>query len=165
MSTGFQFVELPEKLLPIIGVADPGTRLYRQAGSKEECGVWFDAICDSVGQTVSPGGVSMYVKVSRAATYKRIKEGRLTAFCFHEVENRRGLFGGSKKVQKSPFIYVPVVEAKSWGEELETRLKSGEKLYREDIEGEEPDFRGDFFEWDSKWRMKRLEEFRGKPLR
>jgi hypothetical protein len=165
MSTEFQLVEIPERLLPIIGEADPGTRIFRQAGTKKECGRWFDALCEYINGTVSPGGVNMYVKVSRAATYKRIKEGRLTAFCFHEVEKQKRLFGGVKEVRTSPYIYVPVSEAKSWGQELEARLNAGEKLYREDIEGEEPDFKGEFFEWDSKWRKKRLEEFRGKPLR
>jgi hypothetical protein len=165
MPTAFPFVPLPEKLRTIIGEPDPDTRLYRQVGSKEECGAWFDAISEEIGQTVSPGGVSMYAKVSKAATYKRIKEGRLTAFCFHEVEIRKGFLGGSKKVQKSPFIYVPVSEAKAWGKELQARLQAGETLYREDIEGEEPDFCGDFFEWDSKWRKTRLKQFSGKPLR
>lgn len=165
MPTGFQFVTIPKKLLPIIGEADPGTRIYRQAGSREECGEWFDALCEHIGQAVSPGGVNMYATVSRAATYKRIKEGRLTAFCFHEFEKKRRFFGGTKTVRSSPYIYVPVAEARSWGEELKARLKAGEILYREDIEGEKPDDEGDFFEWDSKWRKKRLEEFRGKPLR
>jgi len=165
MPTGFVFVEIPEKLLPIIGEADPGTRIYRQAGSPEECGVWFDALCEHIGPTVSPGGVKMYASVSRAATYKRIKEGRMTAFCFHEVEKKQRFFGGTKEVRTSPYIYVPVFEAKAWGEELEARIKLGEKLYRDDIEGEKPDFVGEFFEWDSKWRKTRLKEFRGKPLR
>ena len=107
----------------------------------------------------------MYAKVSRAATYKAIKEGRLTAFCFHEIEKKRKLLGGIKEIRTSPFIFVPVEEAKKWGEELDAKIKAGEKLYRDDIEGEEPDFKGEFFEWDSKWRKKRLEEFRGKPLR
>ncbi len=166
MPTGFQFVSIPEELLPIIGEADPGTRLYRQAGTKKDCGRWFDALCEYIEDgTVSPGGVNMYAKVSRAATYKRIKEGRLTAFCFHEVEKRPRLFGGIKEIRTSPYIYVPVSEAKSWGEELEARLKAGEKHSRKDFEGEEPHFDDEFLEWDSKWRKKRSEEFRGKPLR
>lgn len=165
MSTVFQFAKIPNELVPIIGEADPGTRLYRQVGSKEECGRWFDAISEAVGAMVSPGGVSMYARVSRAATYKRIKEGRLTAFCFHEAEIRKGFFGGGKQIQKSPFIYVPVSEAKTWGEELEARNVSNEILSGNDIEGVVPDFKGDFFEWDSDWRKAQLKKYRGKPLR
>jgi hypothetical protein len=166
MSTVFEPFKIPKTLLPIIGEADPGTRLYRQVGTKEEGGRWFDSLCAHVkGGTVSPGGVSMYAKASRAAVYKRIKEGRLTAFCFHEIESHRGFFGGVKNVQKSPFIYVPVGEAKSWGKEIQARLERGENFTREEFEGEDPDFVGEFFEWNSKWRTKRLKEFRGKPLR
>jgi hypothetical protein len=165
VSTGLHFVQIPDTLIPILGEADPGTRIFRQVGSKEDNGRWFDAICEHIGTTVSPGGVSMYAKVSRAAVYKRIKEGRLTAFCFHEIEERSKFFGGTKTVRTSPFIYVPVEEAKAWGAEIEARLKRGEKLYREEMEGDKPDFKGEFFDWDSSWRKKQLAQFRSKPLR
>jgi hypothetical protein len=164
MSTESYLVEIPDELLPIIGQPDPSTRIFRQAGTKAESGKWFDAICEHIGATVSPGGVAMYAKVSRAGTYKRIKEGRLTAFCFHEIKPRLGLFG-MKEVRTSPFIYIPVSEAKAWGEEMLAKRARGEKIYREDIEGEEPDTEGEFFEWDSPWRKKKIKEERGKPLR
>ncbi len=164
MSTDSYLVEIPDELLPIVGEPDPGTRIFRQAGSKEECGKWFDAICEHIGATVSPGGVNMFAKVSRAGTYKRIKEGRLSAFCFHVMKPRLGLFG-VKQVRTAPFVYVPVSEAKAWGEEMEAKRARGEKIYRQDIEGEVPDFEGRFFDWDSAWRKKKIKEERGKPLR
>jgi hypothetical protein len=164
MSTEFPFVEIPEELFSIIGEPDPGTRLYRQVGSREESGKWFGAICDYVGQTVSPGGVVMYVKASRSAIYKRLKEGRLSAFCFHVLKPEMRIFGG-RYYRSSPFIYIPVEEAKAWGKEQAARQARGEDLTA-DIYGDEPESEAcEILEWDSAWRKKKIKEMRGKPLK
>jgi hypothetical protein len=158
MSTGFPFIEIPEELYPIIGEPDPGTRLYRQAGLRHESGKWYEQIRKYVGDTVSPGGVAMFVRGSRAGMYKRIKEGRLSAFCFHVLKPRLIPFG-EKYYRSSPFIYIPVEEIKAWGKELNARRAL------EELEAHDPDINADFWQWDAAWRKKKIKEERGKPLR
>ena len=70
---------------------------------------------------VSPGGAVPYAGVSRAAVHKAMREGRITVFAFHMIQERRGIFG-SKLVRESPYLYIPVVELKAWRMELEDRL-------------------------------------------
>ncbi len=68
----FPFVEIPDNYKDIIGVPDPGTRLYRAYGSSDDAVKWSDAvfnICHGYG-AVSPGGVAMYAKVSRPGVHK-----------------------------------------------------------------------------------------------
>ena len=145
-------VDVPEKLLPIIGQPDPGTRMYRTAGDTEQCAIWFDALVTAYPDSlVSPGGVGMFARVSRAAVHKAMKEGRLTAFLFHEVEERRTLFGTKRPHRKNPFIYIPVVECKGWGKQLELQYPPDHEL-----EGNNPDWYGTEIERGPK-------EFRRKP--
>jgi hypothetical protein len=59
----------------------------------------------------------MYAPVSRAAVHKRLKEGKMTAFCFHVVEAKRSIFVYQKKLKQLPYVYIPVSECKAWGEE------------------------------------------------
>jgi hypothetical protein len=107
----------------VVGEPEPGTRIYRRKGADTEMAGWYDAICNDIeAQLVSPGGVSMFAPVSRAAVYKRLREGRLTAFAFHVVEQKRGLFGRVRAVrQKTPYLFVPVSEARAWSTELKGR--------------------------------------------
>jgi hypothetical protein len=63
----------------------------------------------------------VYANVSRAAVYKRMKAGGLTAFCFHITGKTRTLFGNEKNLKELPLIYVPVEECKAWGIDLERR--------------------------------------------
>jgi len=69
MNKEFPYLDVPASLKPIVGVADPETRIYRREGSDEESGPWFDALCEHFpGEGfISPGGVGMYAPVSRAA--------------------------------------------------------------------------------------------------
>ena len=85
-----EYIKIPSHYLPIIGEADEGTRMYRAYSSDVSFMVWWDAICEICGEesSVSPGGVAMYIKVSRAGVHKRMKEGRLTAFMFHDVKGK-----------------------------------------------------------------------------
>ena len=84
--------------------------------------LWFDALCEHIGPAVSPGGAAVYAKVSRAAVYKRMKAGGLTAFCFHITGKTKTIFGKEKKLKEWPLVYIPVAECKAWGAELEERL-------------------------------------------
>jgi len=70
---------------------------------------------------VSPGGVCMFVPASRAAVHKRMKEGRLTAFCFHVVHEEKTFFGNVRKAKATPFVYIPVSECKAWAKELDEK--------------------------------------------
>ena len=108
----------------MFGKRDPDTRVYRREGTESEVGAWFDKIIDIAGSSVSPGGVCMYARVSRAAVYKAINEGRLTAFGFHVMSESRSVFGFKKKKREMPYVYIPVSEAKAWGEIIQAKVKA-----------------------------------------
>jgi len=145
MNKDFQYLEVPAGLEPLVGKPDPDTRIYRREGSDEDSGPWFDALCEHFpGEGfVSPGGVGMYAPVSRSGVYKRLKEGKMTAFCFHVVEAKRSIFGYQDKLKKRPYVYIPVSECKAWAEELKTRPDRKE-AYLEAAGGEKPDHEGEF---------------------
>src|SRR4029077_15046464 len=121
MATEFKFVAIPEAFARLIGVADDGTRIFRAEGNHAAMRRWFDALCEYIGPCVSPGGAAVYAKVSRAAVYKRMKVGGLTAFCFHIIGKTKTIFGREKKLKEWPLVYIPVSECKAWGAELEER--------------------------------------------
>ena len=151
MSTdSFPFVEIPEEVASVVGERDEGTRMYRREGSEEESGFWFEAMEDIIGKAVSPGGVSMFCPVSRAAVHKRMMEGRLSAFLFHTKEIKTNWFGKKRVIRKSPYILVPVSEAKAWKEELEKEALRRGYVSKEELEGNEPDWHGEFLEWKNK---------------
>lgn len=175
MPTEFPYVEVPPTLLPIVGDRDDGTRVYRKRAPQEAAETWHQLIYRIAGQTVSPGGVLMYCPVSRAAVYKRMQEGKLTAFNFYQIGRPLKFFGGLIKEREMPFCYIPVSEAKAWRVELEERaLAQGKitkqeleearrrgnwahqilahgKMTAEELEGLKPDDEGHFLDWDSKW--------------
>lgn len=124
MQIGFPYLAITRKDRALVGKKDPETRIYRRAGSEDDSGAWFDGLCDRFPDEdfVSPGGVSMYVPVSRAAVYKRINAGNLTAFCFHPTKWRRTLFGGKRKARETPYMYIAASECRAWAEELKARL-------------------------------------------
>lgn len=152
---GFPFVVIPISLQSMVGDPEPGTRIYRREGADTEMVGWYDAICDAVEpRLVSPGGVSMFAPVSRAAVYKRLKEGRLTAFAFHVVAQKHGLFGRVRAVrQKTPYLFVPVSEAKAWSVELAGRADRVAAMT--EAQGETADLNADFLEHPSDRRGKR----------
>jgi hypothetical protein len=114
-------VEVPERLLSVLGEADEGTRMFRRYGTEEDFQEWWEAvaeICAPEG-AVSPGGVSMYARVTRAGVHKRMKEGRITAFLFHKVT---GVTRWTKREildhAGEPYIYIPGRECRAWAELL-----------------------------------------------
>lgn len=131
----------------IIGKVDEGTRIYRRDGSQEESAAWFDALTEIVGPTVSPGGVGMYCPVSRAAVYKRVKEGNLSMFLFHVTHRKTTLFGKTKILRDTPYSYIPISEARAWRRELEERALRQQVITPEELEGSRPDWAGEFVEW------------------
>lgn len=129
MATIFQFFEVTAAIQKIVGKPDRGTRIYRRKGSYEESGQWFDNLqALTEDRFVSPGGVSMYVPVSRAAVNKRLKEGRLTAFCFHVTQKEKTFFGTEREAKSRPYIYIPVSECKAWAKELEARFPTDDNV-------------------------------------
>lgn len=155
METEGGLIVIPEQLRPVIGLADEGTRVFRKDGGGDERAYWFEALADIVGPMVSPGGVSMYAPVSRAAVHKRLKEGRMTAFCFHVKRTHKGLFGRVQEIRESPSVYIPSIEAKLWGEELKERALKREEITVEELEGAKPDWHGDFWEWRNRAAKRR----------
>lgn len=115
-----EYVEIPERVLREVGEPDPGTRLYRQIGRRTEHNRWWDAvgeICDGTG-VVSPGGASMFAPVTRAAVYKRLKEGRLTAFVFHWAPKGKRWTIREMLNEAGEFVFIPVIELRRWCELL-----------------------------------------------
>jgi hypothetical protein len=121
MTTEFEFVPIPGEFAKVAGVPDEGTRMFRAEGDHAAMRRWFDALCQHVGPCVSPGGAAVYAKVSRAAVYKRMKAGGLTAFCFHITGKTKTIFGKERKLKEWPLCYIPSSECKAWGAELEER--------------------------------------------
>jgi hypothetical protein len=148
--TEFPFVEIPEELEAIVGKRDRGTRIYRRDGSQEESSVWFDLLTEIIGPSVSPGGVGMYCPVSRAAVYKRIKEGKLSIFLFHVTHRKTTLFGKNRILRDNPYGYIPASEARAWREELEERAVSQGTITEEELEGARPNWSGEFLQWREK---------------
>ena len=138
---------IPDELHPIIGTPDHGTHIYRRDGSQEESAIWFDALTSIIGPSVSPGGVGMYCPVSRAAVYKRLKEGKLSIFLFHVTHRKTTLFGKNKILRDNPYGYVPASEARAWRMELEQRALKQGYISQEELEGARPDWQGEFLEW------------------
>jgi len=152
-------VQIPEEIAHIFGTPDAGTRIYRADGTEEENSVWFDAVCEVAGSTVSPGGACMYAPVSRAAVHQRMKEGKLTAFLFHVRRKSKTWLGRPREARESPFIYIPVVEIKAWAEEIKERAIKQGKVTREELEGAKPDWEGEFLEWKNTMERPGLREF------
>jgi len=150
VQTKFPFVEIPEELERIVGKRDPGTRIYRRDGSQEESSVWFDLLTEIIGPSVSPGGVGMYCPVSRAAVYKRIKEGKLSIFLFHVTHRKTTLFGKNRILRDNPYGYIPASEARAWRKELEERALSQGTITAEELEGARPNWSGEFLQWRNK---------------
>lgn len=186
MPTEFPYVRVPDEVIPAIGEKDGDSRNFRKRGSQEEASGWHDLVFKVAGPTVSPGGVLMYCPVSRAAIYKRIKEGKLTAFNFYPSEEKTKLFGGILSARLMPYCYIPVSEAKAWRLELEERaLSQGKitakelenarnkgdwayqvlehgKITLEELQGLKPDPHGFFLEWDSKWQKEQQKKKGGR---
>ena len=185
MSTEFPYVHVPAELEPLIGIKDGDSRNYRKQGTQDEAAAWHELVYRVAGRTVSPGGVLMYCPASRAAVYKRMKEGKLTAFNYYPSDKKTKLFGGLLVQRAMPYCYIPVSEAKAWRIELEERavalgkitqseleesrkkgvqadLKIGDwPNAQEEFEGIKPDWHADFLEWNSKWHKEQMKK-RGK---
>jgi hypothetical protein len=154
MQTAFPFVDVPTELESVIGRRDPGTHIYRREGSQEESSAWFDLLTEVIGPSVSPGGLGMYCPVSRAAVYKRIKEGKLSIFLFHVTHRTTTLFGKNRVLRDNPYGYIPVSEARAWRRELEERAVKQGAITSEELEGAKPDWHGEFLQWrDRRERM------------
>lgn len=125
----FPFLEIPENLKNIIGVPDPGTRLYRAYGSEDDCRKWMDTVfdlCSGDGCT-SPGGAAGYAKVTRPGVHKKLKTGGLTGFVYHITQDSI-LFKGKKKLSANAFFYcyIPRSELRAWADELEKKRDKSE---------------------------------------
>ena len=141
------FVKIPPELLPIIGEKDEDTRVYRKEGPEEEAAGWYEALTAIIGDAVSPGGVSMYCPVSRAAVYKRIGDGKLSMFLYYVTHRKTRLFGGTRVTRESPYSFIPASEAKAWKTELEERAVREGRITWEELEGARPDWDGEIMEW------------------
>jgi hypothetical protein len=124
----FPYLKVTKSDRALVGKQDPGKRIYRQSGPAEESGEWFERLSRRFPNErfVSPGGVSMFAPVSRAAVYQRLNVGGLTAFCYHPAKVRKTIFGGLRKTRETPYMYIPVSECKAWAEEVKKRFGSGE---------------------------------------
>ena len=147
MHEPFPFVEVPDEFGRVVGTAAEGTRLYRRDGPQEDAAAWFDFIAERFDATLSPGGVGVYCPVSRAAVYKRIKEGRLTMFAYHVTWSKTTFFGKNRVLRERPYGCIPTSELKAWRAELEERAVRNGELTEEELDGLNPDWHGEFLEW------------------
>jgi len=145
MSSNIAFVEIPKELHSILGTPAKGSRTYKRKGTQEEVGHWYDVLNNTVGPTVSTGGVRMFVPVTRAAIKERIDRGRLSLFEFDVVRRVTNLFGTSKEVQERPYTYVPVSECQQWRTEIEERAKA-RGISPEEIARAKPGWLDDFLD-------------------
>lgn len=150
MATQIQFVTVPSELKRIVGKQEKGARMYRYSGPEAEAPYWTDALFDVFGKMVSPGGVCMFAPVSRAAVHKRMKDGNLTAFLFYAETDRKNFFGSVKRKRELDYIWIPVSECWEWKREIEERAKRLGRVTREELEGEIPDWHGEFLQWKNK---------------
>jgi hypothetical protein len=152
METLFPYVELPPEMAEVIGKREGNSRIYTQNGTEEGCAPWYDALSEIVGRCVSPGGVTMYCPVSRAAVHRRLREGRLSCFTYFVEERKINFFGKLREFRGTPYQYIPVSECKAWRKELEEKALRNELVTAEELEGTKPDWEADFLKWDSRWR-------------
>ena len=133
----FPFIEVPKELHKLVGEPTPGTRAYRREGTFKECGEWLEKLGEYYKGDVglSTSSVVLFVPVSRASVYKRIKEGKLTAFFFYVTHEETRLFGAKRRAKERPFIVVSVSECKAWAEEIKRRVgfvdDPNESLFKE----------------------------------
>ena len=151
MSTEFPFLAVPPELHSVFGEPIPGTHLYHKEGPQEETSFWSDAVFQLAGQCVSPGGVSMYAPVSRAAVHKRLKEGKLTGFFFHVTHRKRNFLGLDLSTRELAIGYIPVSECKAWKTEIEQRAIDQGRITEKELLGDKPDWHGGFLRWNSHW--------------
>ena len=138
MKEKIPYVEIPEKYKELIGEPDKGTRLFRVWGTRDDLPKWFDIvtdICRAHDGCVGIGTAADYSRVSRPAVHKRMKEGRITAFCFHLVEEST-LIKDWKKLAHAgfPYVFIPVSECRAWAESLKNR-KDRKEAQKEASEG------------------------------
>jgi len=127
MSTEFPFLKVTPEMKGLVGKRQTGTRIYRREGTYQEAGEQAVALDKVFNDSfVSPGGVIMFVPVSRAAFYKRMNEGRLTVFCFHVVKDEKTFFGKVRKAKSTPFVWIPVSELEAWAEEIKEKRGEAE---------------------------------------
>lgn len=140
MSIHFPFEIIPNHLKVILGEFDKETRSYHAYGEEGEVGYWYEAIIKALGPIVSPGGVSMYVPVSRTAIRKRIKEARFTVFYFHSKPASKGLFFNKRVKRESAYVFIPVSECRAWASEIEAKMIRLGHATVEEIDDERPDW-------------------------
>lgn len=152
------FTKIPDAFKMLAGTREPGTRIYRREGTNEEMVQWFDALCEHIGPTVSPGGAASYARVTRAGVHKRLKSGNLTAFCFHIRGKWTNFLGREKQYKRLALVYIPVKECQEWRIELESRqhpLDAEARIAAEEALGDESSEDGSFLEVDPKDKGKR----------
>lgn len=134
----------------IFGSPDETGMVFQKEGPESEVSYWFEAVDELFGPMVSPGGVCMYAPVSRPAIHKRIKEGKMLAFVYQPTTEKASWFGTKRTKRESPYCLVPVSEAKKWRKELEERALDRGIVTIEELEGQVPDWHGQFLKWKDK---------------
>lgn len=157
MDKDFPFIDIPEQYKNIIGQPDQNSRLYRAYGDRRVLVKWIEAVNEICGQesNVSPGGAASIVGVTRAAVHKRLKEGRLTGFCFYVVEDAEIFFLKFTRLEESgrPNICdIPVVECLAWAEDLDARRSKQEAIEEDKIS--KKDWDDDFMKAEKGWKEK-----------
>jgi hypothetical protein len=85
-----------------------------------------------------------------------MKEGKLTCFLYDITRRERTFFGRTKEVRELAIAYIPVSECKAWGKEIMERAIEQGKVTREELEGDKPDWYGDFLQPDFRWEIQQM---------
>ena len=66
---------------------------------------------------------------------------------FHCTHIRTNWFGKKRVLRGTPYILIPVSEAKAWKAELEKEALRREYVKPDELEDNEPDWHGEFLQW------------------
>lgn len=119
-----EYIRVPRSVARMGQGRDEGKRVYRMFGDFEDFREWYKTVTGKIeGGVVPLTWVPHYVGATRAAVYKRAKEGRLTAFVF-QVEAKGLLHRVFDETAKNQYVLVPMEEVKTWAREMDERREA-----------------------------------------
>lgn len=157
MKEKIPFVVIPKKYVGIVGEPDPGSRLFKAVGTREDLIKWIaivDEICGDQGN-VSPGGAAAIAGVTRAAVHKRLKEGRLTGFCFYVVKTKKLIVEIKylEELGRANICDIPVSECVDWAKSIDLRKSTKTDLEENEVSKKDQD--DTFMKAPKNWRKMR----------
>ena len=133
----FEYVAFPRSAADIFCKRTPFRRIYKKQGGADEYRAWVDALAEHVGPVLSTGEAAVYVGVTRAAVWKRMNSGHLTAFCFSlQVSD-----GKKAKRLSDMDVCMVLSELRQWRDFRVARKAEIERMEQEEKESDQ-NFKG-----------------------